>query len=297
MMALARHRRDLFVKPVWFCSAAAMLISVFGGHAYAQAPCTQWDVSGDWTAKQGRFRIKFNLQQTGQNLQGYASLAGGEGSANGPADGQIIGDKFEVTVFWNTIQRSDSIGVYRGQIGPTGRIQGWTQDKTNPGSSAAWHSEERMTCLAREQPSTPLRIANCASEKGQGARQEEECREDRPQRRRCVDGKWRRCRSRQQAELQVRLCLASGKARRSRLRNASGPQSRGDGKPERAVTGRSARSIRSVKLHRGLCVARRIRWRRSLCDARSSGHGKAGKPVSKCKPCWRIGRTVHCVEN
>lgn len=115
--------------------------------AAAQAPCTQWDVSGKWRAKQGSFVIDFELQQTGTNLQGVGEIyVDSWHEDGGPVDGSLKGDSFELTGYWT----GGSVGVYRGTIGATGRIEGWTHDKRDPGSSAAWYSDSRMNCLTRE---------------------------------------------------------------------------------------------------------------------------------------------------
>jgi hypothetical protein len=131
--------------------------------AAAQVPCTQWDVSGKWQAKQGSFVIDFELHQAGTSLQGIGEIYVGSRHADGgPVDGSLKGDTFELTGYWT----GGSVGVYRGAIGATGRIEGWTHDKRNPGSSAPWYSVNRMNCLAREAAASPPQPAEPASKPG-----------------------------------------------------------------------------------------------------------------------------------
>lgn len=132
--------------------------------------CTQWDMSGKWSAVQSNFidglrqrtTAFMNLQQTGSQLQGSAShvtvkdggiLVGTDEvvSVIGPAVGSIHGDAFELTVYWN----NDTVGFYTGQIGPQGLIVGTTYDKNAPfrnsplGGSrpdTAWHSDRVADC-------------------------------------------------------------------------------------------------------------------------------------------------------
>ena len=49
-----------------------------------------------------------------------------------------------MTVFWI----DGTVGAYSGIICPTGRVEGTTYDKRNPGSKARWHSIDRLPCLA-----------------------------------------------------------------------------------------------------------------------------------------------------
>ena len=121
--------------------------------AAAQAPCTQWDGGGIWHADQGSFNLRFNLQQTGTNLQGEGHVYADQGALveRGGVDGTINGNAIEITAYW----RAATIGVYKGTIGPTGRIDGWTYDKSNPGSRARWFSNDRLKCLARADAAPP----------------------------------------------------------------------------------------------------------------------------------------------
>lgn len=120
----------------------------------AQAPCVQWDVSGVWAAMQrGQYYGGFDIQQSGSLLSGSASQGGGEGLPK-PArglDGHIQGAAVEFTVYWH----HNSIGVYSGTIGPTGRIEGTTFDKLSPNNRASWFSSRQMNCLAREAAAPP----------------------------------------------------------------------------------------------------------------------------------------------
>ena len=96
------------------------------------------------------------MQQSEGNLQGSASYITDkslrEANGRGPIDGTLSGNLIEFTAYWS----SANIGNYKGTIGATGRIEGWTKDKTNPGNGARWYSLERMKCLvtAETEPSS-----------------------------------------------------------------------------------------------------------------------------------------------
>src|SRR4051812_17468796 len=89
---------------------------------HATAECTQWDVSGRWDIKQSNgFTVHLVLTQHGTRINGSGktSTAGLHG-----LHGNIIGDDFYLEITWGP----DAQGVYRGKVGPSGRIDGTTYD-------------------------------------------------------------------------------------------------------------------------------------------------------------------------
>jgi hypothetical protein len=120
--------------------------------AGAAAQCRQWDVGGRWWIQQsGQVFGYFDVDQRGDLLEGRgrADSFSNPGMSGG-LDGTLEGSSVEVTVYWH----SDIVGVYRGTIGPTGRIEGRTFDKRHPSKRAAWFTTNKMRCLARVDGST-----------------------------------------------------------------------------------------------------------------------------------------------
>jgi len=113
-----------------------------------EAACSDWNASGEFTFVQTNgYRPKFTLSQTGSEIHGTAVYDGiYYGTARIPVtasvDGNIKGDAFEVTAYWN----NDTTGVYSGRIGAQGRIEGSTYDKRHPDAMALWHSEPTINC-------------------------------------------------------------------------------------------------------------------------------------------------------
>ena len=118
----------------------------------AAAACKRWYVGGSWNAVQSNgFSAQIELHQTGNELRGTGRYAsGGSGGVfgglkighKGSIDGAITGNSIMFTIYWD----GSSVGVYKGTIGTTGRIDGNTYDKRNPQSRAAWYSSARMKC-------------------------------------------------------------------------------------------------------------------------------------------------------
>lgn len=128
----------------------------------AQAVCSQWDMSGEWTFVQTNDTSpSFTLQQEGTGLQGRAtyyylvddSIIGSNDTkriyVNASVDGFIEGDSFEVTAYWN----NGTTGLYKGKVGPRGRIEGDTYDKQHPNVMARWYSDRTAKCLPSPSPS------------------------------------------------------------------------------------------------------------------------------------------------
>lgn len=117
--------------------------------AAAEAPCTQWDVSGNWLAQQTNGVAEIRVQrQIGQELQGQATVPGEV--KLGPLDGIVEGNRISFTVYWD----ARSVSVYSGAIGSAGRVEGITRD-TVSGATATWFSNRRMNCLARGAAAPP----------------------------------------------------------------------------------------------------------------------------------------------
>lgn len=118
--------------------------------AAAQAPCTQWNVSGHWVVGQSNAQpTEIFMMQKGTELRGDAT-AGGWNRAHGPIDGVVDGDRITFTIDWS----GGAVGVYSGRIDPTGRIEGTTHDRRS-GARASWYSHGTMNCLAREAAAPP----------------------------------------------------------------------------------------------------------------------------------------------
>jgi hypothetical protein len=93
--------------------------------------------------------IKQSIKQSGSELRGsirsQSKHIGSQPILRGDLDGRLNGDQLTFNAYWSG---GDSVAVYTGTIGPTGRIEGTTHDKLNPGNRAAWHSSIRMNCLS-----------------------------------------------------------------------------------------------------------------------------------------------------
>lgn len=119
----------------------------------AQAACGQWDVGGKWDLQQSNnfyatLMINQSIKPSGSELRGSvrsrSEHIGSQPTLRGDLDGSLNGDRLTFKVYWG----GNSVGVYTGTIGPTGRIEGTTYDKRNPGNRAAWYSTIRMNCLS-----------------------------------------------------------------------------------------------------------------------------------------------------
>jgi hypothetical protein len=149
-----------------FCLAAPVT-------AAAQAPCVQWDASGNWWIKQSNdIDVHMDLRQDGSTITGTASSwrlevgetilgIGQQGDdyvwlSNGSLDGTVQGDRFDVQIYWTT---NGQIGVYSGEIGPRGRMEGTTHDRRKPSSRASWFSSIPLKCAdaAASQPNRPAK--------------------------------------------------------------------------------------------------------------------------------------------
>ncbi|GEM_PF-2498899 len=140
------------------CSAAFLPLA-------AQAACSQWDVSGGWSAVQSNdTKPAFILQQNGAQLQGSASYSyvhksqcvlaycGDDAySVDGSVDGTIDGNAIDITAYWN----NGTVGVYTGKINAQGRIEGSSYDRQHPQTMASWYSDRTIKCLTDENTQPP----------------------------------------------------------------------------------------------------------------------------------------------
>jgi hypothetical protein len=126
----------------------------------AAAACQQWRVPKQYTINQHKdkfmsaivFVVSLRLTQNGSALSGageyYPVVLASSGvrrgalGGQGPAEGFIRGNQFQVTMRWS----SSSAGVYTGTIDRDGHIVGSTFDLKHPGSKAAWHSAVPLAC-------------------------------------------------------------------------------------------------------------------------------------------------------
>ena len=90
-----------------------------------------------------------NLSQTGKTITGTARMTTNKiaGATVQGAEftkqvdrvsGNMEGDDFYVTI--------GTAGIYRGKVGPSGRIDGTTYDRNKPSSKASWFSGRAMRC-------------------------------------------------------------------------------------------------------------------------------------------------------
>jgi hypothetical protein len=118
----------------------------------------QWDAGGQWDLQQSNgFNLTMELSQTGKAITGKASYgttsSGSVFSGGDPVtrtmgvDGNIEADDFYVMI--------GTKGVYRGKVGASGRMDGFTYDASNPSSKATWFSSRAMKCQPPPVESAP----------------------------------------------------------------------------------------------------------------------------------------------
>ena len=132
----------------WFALALGgfLFTSIFAllpSPAYAQ--CKQWDVSGHWVLRQSNTTNQIDLRQNGTVITGTASFVSTDTRSNtirGDVDGTVKGDHFAVKIYW----RNNTIGVYNGTIGPSGRLEGTGYEQRSPSTKVIWFSDRPMKC-------------------------------------------------------------------------------------------------------------------------------------------------------
>jgi hypothetical protein len=115
----------------------------------------KWRVPPYFGVQQGNgWSTGFHLTQNGTELQGraraykywiksilIAQLPDGA-QIEGSADGTLIGDHFDLNVYWS----GTSVGVYHGTVNAQGRIDGTTYDRLHTDKKPElWHSEVTLT--------------------------------------------------------------------------------------------------------------------------------------------------------
>lgn len=120
------------------------------------AQCKQWDVSGKWTLEQSDgYTVTVDLKQNGNSITGRAwhdtgsIKSGGTRLPDGNIRvktrsvlGNISGNDLYMQLDWG----KSTTGVYRGEIGSHGRIEGRMYQKENVATRARWFSTTAMRC-------------------------------------------------------------------------------------------------------------------------------------------------------
>lgn len=120
------------------------------------AQCEQWSVGHGWRLKQGGINVDLDLQQKGTVITGRArhdidkkngssapmGSFGEIGTVRGTVDGTVEGDSFAVKIYWD----NNTIGVYKGTIRPSGKIEGKGYNQATPRAKVNWYSDTRMVC-------------------------------------------------------------------------------------------------------------------------------------------------------
>jgi hypothetical protein len=129
----------------------------------ADGQCAQWDASGIWALQQsnGPF-VTMKLRQNGKVLTGTASYEVPETqdtgiferaayTATGSVDGTIAGNDFNVQIYWD---QERNVGVYRGKVGPQGRLEGSTNLR-GTSKKFTWFSTTTIKCADAPAPAAP----------------------------------------------------------------------------------------------------------------------------------------------
>ncbi len=140
-MKTKRHPNKIHRR--WFRAGlgALLLVSLTALLPFpVQAQCEQWDVSGDWEIVQSNgSRVQMVLSVNGTAVTGYARDV--QDAPRIPVTGTMVGNKFNVTVYW----KGGNVGVYRGTVDAGGGMKGTTRDKAS-GARATWYSNRSMIC-------------------------------------------------------------------------------------------------------------------------------------------------------
>lgn len=139
-----------FARVIVFILLGAATVTTAKLNAVAQAPCSQWDINGNWKFGQSNVTVVWaTLELTPDGIQGSAKYFYEHRKLRywryGSVDGTINGSSIEFTVYWSLVE----IGIYTGTITPQGRLQGNAYQKADPQNRADWFSDRRATCLAR----------------------------------------------------------------------------------------------------------------------------------------------------
>lgn len=140
-----RRRFAAGLGALFFSSLTALL------PAPAHAQCKQWDVGGTWHAIQSNgSRVEMILLMRETEVTGTARDL--PGALKIPVTGTMVGNKFNVTIYWH----GGNVGVYRGTVDAGGGMKGTTFDRSDPGGArATWYSNRSMTCADARAPVYP----------------------------------------------------------------------------------------------------------------------------------------------
>ncbi len=141
--------------------AGLMVLCVIGLPVLAMPQsCEQWDVSGDWMLIQSNVvgrGVRVKLRQSGSGISGSAQWTEWKEGTHilgvrvtgddvefhdGKVDGTLDGNRLSVQIYW----KDRKVGVYTGEVAPSGRLNGTTYDRFHPNNRAEWYSEGLMKC-------------------------------------------------------------------------------------------------------------------------------------------------------
>lgn len=127
------------MNPRTACGIALVLMGSLAAVETAEA-CAQWSAEGIYKIEQSNgFTVSFTLYQEGGHLHGRARYPG----AVGVLRGDIIGERFALSVDWSASSR----GEYVGAVDANGWIVGGkTYDSKNPGNAATWSAYAPLHC-------------------------------------------------------------------------------------------------------------------------------------------------------
>ncbi len=177
------HRFALALGGLLFTSIFALSASP------VEAQCQQWNVGHGWRLKQGPTNVDLDLHQNATVITGTASFVmrvikerdaihlgrtfGSNQTVNGDVDGTVKGNHFAVIIHWD----NNTTGVYNGEIGDSGRIEGTGYEQRSRSVKVNWHSDTHMECAdtapaKTTAPATPPKPAAPAVSPGWAGRWE-----------------------------------------------------------------------------------------------------------------------------
>jgi len=143
--------------------------------APAAAPCTQWDVSGQWELVQSNGPVvKMDLKQSGTALTGTAvfDAEGGKGlfgefggPLSGNVEGTVTGGSLKFTVRWERGLTGEYVG---GVDEVKGGMRGRTRNAADPSSKATWTSNRSAVCASVRPPAADQPLDQVPRKDAQG---------------------------------------------------------------------------------------------------------------------------------
>lgn len=111
---------------------------------------TSWDANGRHGVRQvnTQYGMTFEMQQKGKVITGNAlgtidNRTGGVDTLKGTIDGTLVGDDFNVKIFWTNGQT----GIYSAKVLPSGRLDGEGYEKNSPNVRVPWNSIGVLRCV------------------------------------------------------------------------------------------------------------------------------------------------------